>query len=157
MTKEIHLGDSVIDTLTGFIGIAYSRHTAMNGNVQWAVQPKGDGKMIPEVMSIDHHTLEVKKKGDRTLKFAVTGITVGDEVEDTVSGCRGTAVSRHDYYNGCTSYTVQPKVDPKRPHEMPDTWAIDWNKLKVTKPVKSATVKKTSTGGPIVRSARYVG
>lgn len=35
---------------------------------------------------------------------------LGDELEDTVSGFRGIAVSIHEYLNGCRRITMLPRV-----------------------------------------------
>lgn len=41
----------------------------------------------------------------------MTNITLGDEVEDTVTGFRGVAIGRHMFLNGTTSITVQPVME----------------------------------------------
>ena len=35
---------------------------------------------------------------------------LGKQVEDTVTGLRGTAIARLVYMNGCVQYQIQPKI-----------------------------------------------
>lgn len=39
-------------------------------------------------------------------------INLGDEVQDTVTGFQGIAVSRHVYLQGCDRITIQPPSHP---------------------------------------------
>lgn len=77
-------------------------------------------------------------------------INLGDEVMDTVSGYKGIAIARHDYLNGCTRFSVQPKID--KDGKLPPGEAFDEPQLKVTKALKivveamSQPVRRT--GGP---------
>jgi hypothetical protein len=66
--KEIQLGNTVRDKVSGLIGIASSRVEHLNGCVQIAVRPKvtSDNKM-PDAWYIDIETLE----------YVDDGITVG--------------------------------------------------------------------------------
>lgn len=41
----------------------------------------------------------------------MSSITLGDEVEDTVTGFRGMAIGRHVFLHGTTNITVQPVVE----------------------------------------------
>jgi hypothetical protein len=54
---------------------------------------------------------------------------LGDKVKDKVTGFKGIVVSAHDYLNGCTRLTVQPKL--KKDGTMPETETFDEPQLKV--------------------------
>ena len=58
----VQLGDKVKDTVSGFIGIAVSKHTYLQGCDRISVQPLIDkeGK-LPEVQAFDEPQLEVLK------------------------------------------------------------------------------------------------
>lgn len=59
----INLGDTVKDKITGFKGVAISRHEYLNGCIRFCVQPPVDknGK-VPEEESFDEEQLQVVKK-----------------------------------------------------------------------------------------------
>lgn len=65
------LGKMVIDTVSGFTGVAVAEHSYLNGCMRVSVQPKidKDGK-LPDVQSFDAPQLkiieEVVSVGDRT-------------------------------------------------------------------------------------------
>lgn len=61
--NKINLGDEVVDTITGFKGIAIGRTTWITGCDRISVQPKGvnkEGKLF-ETQSFDEPMLEVVK------------------------------------------------------------------------------------------------
>jgi len=60
----INLGDEVRDTVSGFCGIAISKHVYMQGCTRISVQPKvnKDGE-LPDIASFDEPQLEVVKAG----------------------------------------------------------------------------------------------
>ena len=70
-------------------------------------------------------------------------ITLGAEVKDTVSGFTGVAVAKHNYINGCTRITVQPKVD--KLGKLPDSQTFDEPQL--TAISKKIIKGKNDTGG----------
>jgi len=59
----VNLGDEVKDTISGFKGIAISRHSYLQGCDRISIQPTidKDGK-LPEQQSFDEPQLEVIKK-----------------------------------------------------------------------------------------------
>ena len=63
MENKIELGDEVIDTITGFKGVAVGKTTWLYGCNRIAVQPKvgKDGK-LGETASFDEPQLKVTKK-----------------------------------------------------------------------------------------------
>jgi hypothetical protein len=74
-------------------------------------------------------------------------IKLGDEVRDNVSGFLGIAVARHEYFQGCTRLTVQPRVD--NDGKLPGTETFDSPQLEVVETQKarrSASIQ--NPGGP---------
>lgn len=59
----INLGDKVKDVVSGFVGIAVSRHSYLNGCARIGVQPEvdKDGK-LPEYETFDEPQLQVIEK-----------------------------------------------------------------------------------------------
>jgi hypothetical protein len=72
-------------------------------------------------------------------------VKMGDLVKDKVSGFEGIIVSKHDYLNGCTRMSVQPKVD--KDGKLPECQTFDKPQLKK---IKSKVVKEGNRdiGGP---------
>lgn len=57
------LGDTLKCKLTGFKGIAVIRVEYLNGNIQFALLPKSDGKTYPDSKYIDSCNLEFIDNG----------------------------------------------------------------------------------------------
>lgn len=53
MNIDIKLGSTVCDVTTGLTGYAIQKIEFFNGNVQYAVQPQGDGKTMPDRRPLD--------------------------------------------------------------------------------------------------------
>lgn len=72
-------------------------------------------------------------------------VKLGDLVKDSISGLQGVAVSEHNYLNGCTRITVQPKVDKEG--KLPESCTFDEPQLLIIRP---QVVKEGhhDTGGP---------
>lgn len=70
---------------------------------------------------------------------------LGKTLKDTVSGFIGVAVSEHNYLNGCTRYTLQPKID--KDGKLPDVATFDFPQLEVVEE-KEKLVGDRTTGGP---------
>ena len=68
-----HLGDEVIDTVSGFSGVIISTHHYLHGCTRCTVQPKvGDDGKLPDTASFDLPQLNiiarnVAKEGDRSV------------------------------------------------------------------------------------------
>ncbi len=80
---------------------------------------------------------------------------LGKQVEDTVTGLRGTAIARLVYMNGCVQYQIQPKivvdgvpVEPK--------W-YDNEQVKLVSKRKAVKNKRTPPGGPPPSSVPHKG
>lgn len=118
---EIKLGSEVVDSTTGFKGIAVHRIEQLNGNIQYAVQakcPEGSTDRYPDAIQLDYHLLDVVGPGvsDRTTPVTETTVfELGTELEDKVTGMRGIATERGTYMNGCIGYMLIGKVDNKKP------------------------------------------
>jgi hypothetical protein len=82
----INLGDEVIDTVSGFKGIAISKHLYLQGCARISVQPPidKDGK-LPETASFDETQLKVVEKQKIRQGFTDTGgpDKYADEVRDS--------------------------------------------------------------------------
>ena len=63
-SKEVNLGDEVIDLVTGFKGIAIGRSVFLNGCVRVGIQAKADkdGK-VTDAIWFDEPQLKVTKRG----------------------------------------------------------------------------------------------
>jgi hypothetical protein len=109
--NAIKLGMIVRDPGTGLTGIASLKAELLSGSIQYAIQPEGDGKTMPEAMFCDDFLLEYVGEGvskkTPTPDEAAT-FRLGEELEDTVTGFKGYAIDRTTYLNGCVHYTLQP-------------------------------------------------
>ena len=79
-----------------------------------------------------------------------TTVDFGDQVEDTITGFKGTVIAITQWMYGCRRITVQPK-GLNKDGEIYGHEQFDEPQLKVTKAAKiPAAVKKTraATGGP---------
>jgi len=74
------------------------------------------------------NTLNARKR----LKITALDIAIGREVRDRASGFVGMITARHDMINGCTHWSIRPKVDAK--NEMAKQWRMDGFTLEVTGP-----------------------
>jgi hypothetical protein len=120
MTKEkaIALGNKVKDRVSGFTGIATSKHTEFSGMVQYGIQPAVEAKKLtehPDAMSFD--AVQVQYVGEGLAAIAKpTNVTLpfelGEEVEDRLTGIKGIAKRRNDWMNGCVSISIQQKGEP---------------------------------------------
>lgn len=163
MNIDIKLGSTVRDAITGFTGIATQRCDHLNGNVQYALQPKGneDGA-YPEAIFLDYHTLDVVDEGvsDRASPLAETDIVLGQEVRDRASGFTGIATMKNSYLNGCVHFGVLPEVrEQALLNENPVPSWIDHNRLEVVSDGLIADKPKTADsdlppGGPAMKAPR---
>ena len=170
MNIDIKLGSTVRDAITGFTGIATQRCDHLNGNVQYAIQPKGkeDGS-YPDAMFLDYHTLDVIDEGvsDRATPVAESSIVLGQKVRDKASGFTGIATMKNSYLNGCVHFGVLPEVRKEALlNENPAPSWIDHNRLEVvsdglisdapkTVEIKdSIEVKPRPPGGPAMKAPR---
>lgn len=72
-------------------------------------------------------------------------IELGDEVQDTITGFKGTVVAITKWISGCDRINVQPRVG--KDGKIPDSCAFDEPQVKVLKK-KKAKEGSHKTGGP---------
>lgn len=126
----LQLGVVARDLVTGLTGTASAKVEMLNGNVQWNIIPKGDGAEAKSGNCIDWHMLEVIDKGV-SAKVPVppsSDIMLGNEVEDLVTGFKGTATERTTFLNGCVYFHVTPKA--KKGEEYPSGILLEHKRLK---------------------------
>jgi hypothetical protein len=73
-------------------------------------------------------------------------ITLGQLVRDKVSGFTGVAIAQHNYLQGCSRFSVQPKVNEKG--ELPKYEAFDEPQLEVIEEAKIEKTAADNSGGP---------
>ena len=161
MSHIIKIGNEVRCVITGVVGLAVSKVECLNGNIRFAVQPKSqDNLAMPDAWHIDQQSLEFVNEGivDRAIEpsDSYEVFDLGARVRDKASGFEGTAVSRITYLNGCVSYGVVPKVNPKSLiNEAPPETYLMVERLElvgqgIAKEVES-TKPQEPTGGPSLR------
>jgi hypothetical protein len=161
---DIKLGMKVRDPASGLIGIAGHRTELISGTVQFAIQPEGDGKSVPNSYYVDDFLLEYVDDGisAKCPTPAPADYPLGVELKDTITGFTGIAVERCTYLNGCIHYTLQPEETKKSAiagllGETARATHFDYKRLKPTKAGQKAidklkpeekTFKRSPTGGP---------
>jgi len=156
---RIALGETVLDLTTGFRGLATSRSELFNGNVQFGIQPriKEGTDDIPNAIQLDHHLLEILDSGisERRCEPAATDIKVGDQVEDTVTGVMGTAITKTTFLNGCVYFEVQPRKG-RLASAAPALSFIAHSRLRVVKTgdLPERKTDEPASGGPMSRVMR---
>jgi hypothetical protein len=116
---KLELGQKMKDVASGFKGIAMHKVEQLNGNVQYALQPKmAEGQLeLPQSIFFDQHTLKTVDEG---ISLSVTKvpepstIKLGSRVKDIVSGAIGIATEKYTYLNGCEQFTVVTPIDPTK-------------------------------------------
>jgi hypothetical protein len=106
------LGLLVRDPVTGLEGTCHIRVEMLSGNVQFGVQPKGDGETLKEAHSLDYHLLEVIGEGVSARvppEDDTVTLKLGQRVRDRISGQVGIAVEKATFQNGCVYFSVQPR------------------------------------------------
>lgn len=83
----------------------------------------------------------------------MTKIELGDYVQDTITGFKGTAIGRTSWITGCDRITVQPKGLNKEGKTY-DTQTFDEGTLDVITPTKKKK-EKTDKGGPMPQVSKY--
>lgn len=167
--KSIRLGITVRDLISGFTGIIASKVELMNGNVQYAIQPKLTSEAkpgeYPDSVQIDFHTLDYVDDGlaDRVTAPGATTINLGDKVIDTVTNLVGIAVNRVTFMNGCIYYNVQQPAEkdkhtglitvPERQFVM-QSCLETVKPLVVTPPAPTASTGGRVPGGPATKAQR---
>ena len=163
-TADIKLGMIVRDPGTGLVGQADMKVELLSGTTQYAVQPKGDGKSIPERYYIDDFLLEFVGDGVSARVPAPDGndpYSLGQKLEDTVTGYIGIATQRTTYLNGCVHYHLQKHISDTKGktliEDVPQGAGFDYKRLKLVsdgvvqkdeKTGEKVKTPKSKTGGP---------
>lgn len=153
------------DRITGITGVITQVHIFESGNVQYAIQPKSeDGSKLPDAWSIDAISVAVTYNPDLAdLMSPVvdeTQFNFGDKVECTYSGYKGIVDRKCIHMNGCVSFRIVPKYDPKNGTlSGNEPFWLSHTKMKVIKasvvePVQNPVHEKTKerAGGPSERA-----
>jgi len=158
------LGVTARDKVTGLLGIVAHKAEMLTGNIQWAIQPRGDGEKVPDAMMVDFHLLEVLDEGVSKLLPPVDDtvtVRLGEEVEDILTGLKGVPIDKITFMNGCVYFWVQPKMDKKTskipeskmvPHSRLKTVGAGLSKPDVPPPAAAAPPAKRPPGGPMRRA-----
>lgn len=114
-SKEIRLGTTVQDTLTGLTGTVVSKHEAFGGAVEWGIQPPMPGPKsdMPEMEFVPEVILLYTGEGVSERLPAIPNtdtLVLGDAVEDRVTAIKGIAIERVTTLNGTIQYLVEPKA-----------------------------------------------
>lgn len=115
VTEKTRLGIEIRDPMSALKGFASARMEMINGNIQYAIQPrpaKGDSDKVMDAHFVDYHLLEQIGIGysDRLPDEDDTVTAkLGDYLIDTVSGFKGVAVEKWTFANGCVYFNLQAK------------------------------------------------
>jgi len=158
------LGVMVRDKVTGLTGIVAHKAEMLTGNIQWAIQPRGNGESVPDAMMIDYHLLEVLGEGVSKLLPPIDDtvtVRLGEEVEDILTGLKGVPIDKITFQNGCVYFWVQPKMD-KKTGKIPESKLVPHGRLKTVgaglskpepkPPAAAAPPAKRPPGGPMRRA-----
>jgi hypothetical protein len=160
---DVELGMKIREVISGVVGTAWSRRETLAGSIQFALQPVGDGKTLPESYNFDWQTLEIIDSGvahlaspeDPTVK-----VKPGDKVKDPISGMTGVAIEKYTYMNGCVKIMVQGKdtAEGKIRIDIVDHAILEiLDKPRFVPPAvkeQAPEQKEKPTGGPITRAYR---
>lgn len=153
MSKNVvELGDEVKCTVTGFQGVTTGKSECLQGVTRFDVQPPVNSKgEVPDAYTIDVTNLKVikKHKVEAQPPGDSHGVSLGDEVEDTLSKFKGVVTITSLSLNGCYRVGVQPKID--KDGALPKQQGFDVGRLKVTKAAK-VPEGQHRTGGPMERT-----
>lgn len=126
---KVRRGVYAREIVTGLEGYITDELYLMNGQHQFCITPKGDGKTVLEGRYFDPHSIEVlpEPKAFTFEEAELTEIALGEKVRDKITGFVGTATQKVIYQNGCVSFGVTPTVDSKG--KVPDTVYISHERL----------------------------
>jgi hypothetical protein len=154
---KFKLGSKVCDNISGLIGILDAAALKKSGSRQYSIQPKSLlGEIKPDGWFVDEDQLtlldeEFAKEGTQEVNFEYS---LGDKVQDKVSGIKGTIMYTLYWINGCKHYSIQPRAK-KNASKRPESIVIDEGDLKLiaagTK-IKDEHPKISTPGGPSVKS-----
>ena len=172
--NEVFLGMEAEQIVMGVKGIVTAIRQLASGQVQFLVEPKGDGTIVPEAFYTDWHMLEIVGDGIQhrvTLPDAVVEVKLGQTVKHKVNGFTGVALEKFVYINGCTSFLVLPTEEYQKQFKADKPLSgtvIDHNLLEVVgkgpttlakqaEAAENPAIPKTGTGGPSQRANHRLG
>lgn len=166
--NNIVLGMTLRDPITNLTGVAIMRQTMLAGTTQIAIQPPGEGNNTPEAMFIDDFLLEYVDDGmsarSTPIDPSVT-ISLGQHVQDILTGFEGIASTRVEYINGCVYFDVTPKAQEAKGKltpsitqegKLPSAHIFDHKRLKLVGAGLTST-ERPQTGEPLVQKERGTG
>lgn len=149
----IKMGQYVKCRITDFEGTVTSLTKYLQDASKAGVQPKGDGKSIPDSMDIDTTQLDVVTDSDGlSIEDYDQRISFGSKVRCKLTGYEGITYGICWYMNGCVRYGVQPKHDKKKEKLDKGSWFADTTLEVLSK--EDVKVKQSRTGGPIMKSRK---
>lgn len=140
VTEKTRLGIEIRDPMSAMKGFASARMEQLNGNIQYAIQPrpaKGDSEKVMDAHFVDFHLLEqigVGYSDKLPAEDDTVTIKLGDSVQDTISGYRGIAVEKWTFANGCVYFALQPKRGRNMFGELPGTTRLPHGRLRLYTP-----------------------
>lgn len=155
MTKELHAaqpGDEAKDVVTGFRGIITAKTTWLHGCDRITITPSklgSDGLPIKE-QTFDEQRIEVIKRGK--VKSALvdpaklTGLAMGAEAKDTVTGFKGIIAALTVLIGG----DIHVQLEPEKLKKDGGTFEIEMfvaDRVEVIKPKPLPQAKRTKTSG----------
>ena len=151
------IGHHVMDEITGLMGICDSIVEYHTGSIQVSIQPRGDGKTVPDCYYID---MDNVTKQEESIRRPVTPVPeptsfLGKKVVDSITGLKGTATKKFIYINGCERYHVTHATLTK--DGMMGGTLIAAQDLVLDEPVKvedKPKEEKKRTGGPVMKADR---
>jgi hypothetical protein len=145
---RLRLGVIAEDRVTGITGTVTQIHEMLTGMNQVAIQPKGDGKTVPDALCIDEFIVKVLEEGiaDTVPAPEETSFKLGQEVRDIVTGQVGKITCKVTHLNGCVYFMATANSKKNDPAE---AFYVSHKRLElVSKGVAEKVVKTERSGGP---------
>lgn len=152
------LGKKVVDVTSGFSGIAVAAYDSLSGMSQLSVQPFNEsGSRLEDAYNIDLNSLDIVDDGysSRVIKHNpddLSGIKLGDKVEDIVTGETGTLTAVLIYMNGCTNCCISSRKEDNKKSE------CFYQSARLIKKLEDPSIEAKSgkSGGPSGVAARCI-
>lgn len=153
----IKRGTYIFDPITNAEGYCVGLLELLNGSIQVGIQPEMTEGKLPDTVWVDYFAVEINadrpeialEKRDKLLP-----ISLGDELMDTASGFKGTAIERLIHTNGCVGYGL---VGISKDGKKPETIFVDQHRLAKVETFGSTPIpstKSTTKGGAATVSER---
>jgi len=146
----MYLGDKVKDVIAGFEGVvvSYTKYLHNSDTVGVRSQELKDG-MPQDLVWFDTPQCEViqEKAVPCLLPLPECNITLGDLVQDTITGYKGVVIGITHWINGCVRIGIQSKDRDKDNSPAQQEWPPA-GQIEVIKKVKEEKAP-VRTGGPM--------